>query len=489
MALGGFFTALATCLLAVQFVKLLWARRRLPPGPIPLPLIGSLWRVGWKIRQDTLMKLASSYGNVFTLWLGHLPVVVLSGFEAVKDGLTQDPEALSGRPVIPSFKVLGDEKGIMYSNGKTWKQQRYFGQATMQKLDQRKDGLEHQVKEEARQLVESFAREKGQPLDPSSPIMLSASRVICAVAFGHPVPIDNEALCELIKHIRVIRKFDGTAGDILCNIFPSLAQYLPEHHKEVFSSCEHVRSFIRKEVESHKKSKERSEPQDYIDFYMAKMVKEKVDATSEFDEDNLIQAILDLFAAGTDTITATLSWALLFMVTHPDVQEKVQKELSSALDPSKPVCYEDRKRLSYTNAVVNEILRFSNIVLFALPKLTVTDTNVLGHFIPKDTLVIPDLCSVLLDPKQWETPQQFNPNHFLDKDGNFKAREEFFPFGAGSRPCLGEHLARTELFIFLTSLLRAFTFQLPEGVKEVNAEPVIGATVHPHPYKLCAIAH
>lgn len=47
---------------------------------------------------------------------------------------------------------------------------------------------------------------------------------------------------------------------------------------------------------------------------------EKVDATTTFDEDNLIQAILDLFAAGTDTITATLSWALLFMVTHPDVQ-------------------------------------------------------------------------------------------------------------------------------------------------------------------------
>lgn len=59
---------------------------------------------------------------------------------------------------------------------------------------------------------------------------------------------------------------------------------------------------------------------------------------------------------------------------------------------------------------------------------------------------------------------------------------------AGSRACLGEHLARTELFIFLTSLLRAFTFQLPDGVKEVNTEPLPGSTVHPHPYKICAVA-
>lgn len=80
---------------------------------------------------------------------------------------------------------------------------------------------------------------------------------------------------------------------------------------------------------------------------------------------------------------------------------KVQKELSSALDPSKPVCYGDRKMLPFTNAVVNEILRFSNIVLFALPRLSVMDINLLGHFIPK---VQNDLCSCPTFPQERGLP-------------------------------------------------------------------------------------
>uniref|UniRef100_A0A8D0AXY2 Cytochrome P450 n=1 Tax=Salvator merianae TaxID=96440 RepID=A0A8D0AXY2_SALMN len=82
------------------------------------------------------------------------------------------------------------------------------------------------------------------------------------------------------------------------------------------------------------------------------------------------------------------------------------------------------------------------------------------------SLVVPDLCSVNLDPKRWETPHQFNPDHFLDKDGKFNSRDDFFPYGAGDRVCPGEQLAKIELFVFLTSLLRVFSFRLPKGVKK-----------------------
>ncbi|XP_077786543.1 cytochrome P450 2J5-like [Podarcis muralis] len=479
--------AVVICCLTVQFVKLFWKHRRLPPGPLPFPLIGSLWRVGWKIRQDTLMKLANSYGNIFTLWIGHTPVIVLSGFEAVDDSLTDNPEALSGQPMFPVFKILGNEKGIMFSNGKTWKQQRHFARSTLQKMGQMKMCLEHQIEEEAALLVEAFAQEKGWPLDPSLPIMHSVSKVICSLAFGHPVPLEEKALHELTEHISTVTKFRGTAGEILYNAFPSLMRHIPGPHKKVFSSCEFMRSFIRKEVENCQKGGVSQEQKDYTHLYLAQIDKEKIDSTTTFDEDNLVQVIFDLFAGGTDTLVATLSWALLFMVAHPDIQEQVQKELGSALSPSKLVCYEDRKRLPYTSAVIKETQRFSNVILFGAPRVCVDDMNVLGNFIEKNTLVIPDLCSINLDPKLWETPHQFNPNHFLDKDGKFIVRDEFLPFGTGSRACLGKHIAQVELFVLFTSLVRAFTFRLPEGVKEVNTEPVIAAVVHPRPFKLCAV--
>ncbi|KYO30680.1 hypothetical protein Y1Q_0008303 [Alligator mississippiensis] len=65
------------------------------------------------------------------------------------------------------------------------------------------------------------------------------------------------------------------------------------------------------------------------------------------------------------------------------------------------------------------------------------NTNFKGYFIPKGTAVIPLLTSVLLDKTQWETPYQFNPNHFLDADGKFVKKDAFLPFSTGCRNCIG----------------------------------------------------
>ncbi|KAL7991072.1 hypothetical protein Chor_014502, partial [Crotalus horridus] len=143
---------------------------------------------------------------------------------------------------------------------------------------------------------------------------------------------------------------------------------------------------------------------------------------------------------------------------------KVQKEIEEAFSSSASISCQDRKKLPYTNAVIHEMQRL------------------------KRTMIFPDLRSVLLDPGQWETPEEFNPNHFLDKDGKFTEREAFLPFGIGQRACVGEQLARIESFIFLTNLLRAFSFRLPEGVKKLNEAPIINLAMHPHPFKLCAIS-
>ncbi|KAK9401420.1 cytochrome P450 2J5-like [Crotalus adamanteus] len=180
-------------------------------------------------------------------------------------------------------------------------------------------------------------------------------------------------------------------------------------------------------------------------------------------------------------------WTLLLLTNHPDIQEKVQKEIKDVFGFSQSISYQDRKKLPYTNAVIHEIQRIKYVLLVGVPRKSTKDVKMRGYHIPKGTMILPDLRSVLIDPEQWETPEEFNPNHFLDKDGKFIEQEEFLPFGIGERICVGEQLARTEIFIFLTNLLRAFSFRLPEGVKELNEAPVVKVTLYPHPYKLCAI--
>ncbi|XP_077204030.1 uncharacterized protein LOC143842760 [Paroedura picta] len=479
--------ALLVGLLILNHLKQLWSHKSSPPGSCSLPFCGSLWKIGFVLSEDTFIKLAKEYGNIYTFWFGNIRVIVLSGYEAVIEALANHEEDFIDRPETPYLKAMANEQGIILSNGHTWKQQRKFGVATMRKLGLGKKGMEHQVEEEAHQLVEAFTLAKGQPFDPAMPITLSVSNVICALAFGQRFSTEDKEFLKLTEAIEYILKYTTTIINFFYSRFPWLMKHLPGPHQKAFAYRDFIHAFARKEIEKHKENQAVHEPQDFIDFYLCQMNKSKNDPNSTYNEENLTQCIFDLFSAGTETTSVTLQWALLLMANHPNIQEKVHKEIEDVLGSSRSFSYQDWKKLPYTNAVIHEIMRFKYILISTIPRKCVKDVNIFGYLIPKDTLIILDFRSVLLDPKQWEKPLEFNPNHFLDKDGGFVKREAFLPFGQGARNCLGEQLARIEIFIFFTTLLRMFTFQLPEGVKQLSIEPVLGLTLVPRPYKLCAV--
>ncbi|XP_067322192.1 cytochrome P450 2J2-like isoform X3 [Anolis sagrei] len=349
-----------------------------------------------------------------------------------------------------------------------------------------KKSMEGQIEEESQQLVEVFAREKGQPFDPALPITNSISNVICAISFGYRFPLEDETFKELIDALTFTLKFGGSLFYVLYEMFPWLMKHLPGPHKESLHATEMLLSLAKKEIQKHKEQKSFQEPRDFIDFYLLEIEKRKNDPTSTYDEENLAQNIHDLFVAGTETTATSLKWAILLLANHPDIQDKTYKEIEDVLCSSS-FSYQDLKKLPYTNAVLHEIQRSKYPLLFGVTRQIAKDVKMRGFLIPKGTAIIPNIRSVLLDPEHWESPKEFNPNHFLDQNGHFVAREEYLAFGAGARACLGEHLARMEFFIFVVNLLRAFRFQLPPGVKELNEDPTAGLTTPPHPYKVCAV--
>ncbi|XP_077203926.1 cytochrome P450 2J4-like [Paroedura picta] len=484
---SGTLIAAALGFMLLHFLKRLWSRKKYPPGPLWLPVIGSAWRILIDFSLDSFMKLAKEYGNVYTIWIGNMPVVVLSGFEVVKEATINHSACFDERPQTPFFEIISKKTGIAFSNGHTWKQQRKFGLVTMRKLGLGKKGIEHQIEEEAYQLVQTFADVKGQPLDPALPLTNSVTNVICVLTFGHRFSIEDEDFLKLRDAISVFMQTTATIFHFLYDLFPRIMKHLPGLHQEAIATREFTASFARKEIQKRKMHQMLHEPRDYIDYYLLQIDKSKNDPSSTYNEENLMQSIIELFVAGTETTTDTLTWALLLMANHPDIQEKVQKEIEDVFGSSQSFSYQDRKELPYTNAVICEIQRYRYILLFGLPRQCSKDVTIFDFFIPKGTTVIADLRSALLDPKKWKSPQEFNPNHFLDKDGHFVESEAFLPFGSGARVCLGEQLARIELFIFFTRLLRSFTFQPPEGAKKINEEPVVRMVTPPHPYKICAI--
>ncbi|KAE8633029.1 hypothetical protein XENTR_v10001751 [Xenopus tropicalis] len=479
--------ALLVCVITIKYIKMKWAAKNLPPGPTPLPLLGNLWALRFKLHPKTLRKMAKSYGDIYTLWLGHTPLVVLSGCKSVRNGLITHSEELSGRPVDGFMTALTNERGIGTTNGHTWKQQRRFGLMTLRNLGLGKRGLESRIQEEAQCLVESLAAKNGEPINPSDLIVLAVANVISAVVFGHRFSIEDPTFQEMVKCNSSLVSGLGTAWGRMYDAFPWLMRYVPGPHQKSFAAIDYLAAFIKKEIKLHEINSSKDDPQDMIDYYLTQIEKTKHELDTTFDEENMIQVVIDLFIAGTETTAISLQWALLYMVAFPEIQKKVQKELDTVLDGSPLAYYEDRKKLPFTNAVIHEVQRYGNIASVGIPRSCIRKVTVNGYQLNKNTIVLPNLDSVLHDQRQWETPYKFNPNHFLDKNGDFCTNEAFLPFSAGHRVCLGEQLARFELFIFFTTILRRFSIELPKGVTEVNTDYVFKMTLQPHPYEICAI--
>uniref|UniRef100_H9GFR6 Uncharacterized protein n=1 Tax=Anolis carolinensis TaxID=28377 RepID=H9GFR6_ANOCA len=459
LGMSLFWTAFLVGLLLLNFLRQLWQRRCYPPGPLPLPLMGSMWQIGIRLYQDTFK-------------------------------LKNQPEN-SEQSVTPFLKAVTNEKDLVFSNGHIWRQQRQIGQATMQKLQVGKKNMEHQIEEEALQLVEMFARAKGQPLDPLLPISNSVCNMVCAVAFGHRYPMEDDSFQKLTKDIELAVQSGGSFIYTLYSLLPWFMRCLPGPQKKAFSSRKSVLSFVKKEIKKHKKRKPLHEPQDFVDFYLVQIEKKqsKDNDGSTYDEEKLAACILDLFITGTETTATSLQWGLVLMAIHPNIQDKVYKEMEGVLGSSQSISYQDWKKLPYTCAVIHEIQRTKYAFLFRIIRQFAKDVNIFGFLMPKGTFINPNLNSVLLDHKQWETPEKFNPNHFLNKSGKFVAKDEFLLFGSGDSMYLEEELARIELFSFFTALLRTFRFQLPEEAKILNTQPRIGLTTYPHFHQLCAIPH
>ncbi|KAF6339718.1 hypothetical protein mRhiFer1_008002 [Rhinolophus ferrumequinum] len=229
-------------------------------------------------------------------------------------------------------------------------------------------------------------------------------------------------------------------------------------------------------------------PRDLADAYLDEVEKAKGNPESSFSDENLRLVVADLFAAGMLTTSSTLAWALLLMILHPDVQRRVQQEIDEVIGQVRRPEMADQARMHFTMAVVHEVQRFADIIPLGLPHMTSRDIEVQGFRIPKGTPLVFNLSSVLKDETVWKKPFRFHPEHFLDAQGHFVKHSAFMPFSAGRRSCLGEPLARMELFLFFTCLLQRFSFSVPAGQpRPSDYHNVFVFLVTPFPYQLCAV--
>ncbi|KFQ77924.1 Cytochrome P450 2C1, partial [Phaethon lepturus] len=463
---------LVTLLLLSILWFLVWKsdkkRSRLPPGPAPWPILGNLWQKDVLPLYRSYKKLSSTYGPIFTVWLGLKPVVVLCGYEVVKDALLGHSEEFGGRPAIPLLAQISKDYGFISNNEKKWRELRRFTLSTLRDFGMGKSSMSQRVQQEAQHLVELLAKLEGKAFEPMIMFRHAVANVICSVVFGSRYSYSDMAFLELLNVIGNYISFFLSPIAMVYNTFPNIMHHLPGPHRKVLAECEKLKDHIRERVELHKLTLDPSCPRDYIDCFLMKAEKEKSSLEVMYSNEDLVMSVFNLFGAGTVTTSNTLVFFLLVLAKYPHIQAKVQEEIDAAVGASRAPSVEDKLRMPYTNAVIHELQRFHKTHIENFPRMTTQDVVFRGHTIPKDTAVIPVFSSVHMDPTQWKNPEEVDPGHFLDEKGEFRKREAFMAFSAGKRMCPGEALARIELFLFLATLLQSFTFQLAIEYEEMD---------------------
>uniref|UniRef100_A0A8C5DPG0 Cytochrome P450, family 2, subfamily N, polypeptide 13 n=1 Tax=Gouania willdenowi TaxID=441366 RepID=A0A8C5DPG0_GOUWI len=402
-------------------------------------------------------------------------------WEDTRLSIVTQAETFVDRPYSPMVtRIYSGNSGLFFSNGKVWRRQRRFAMATIRTFALANSSMEQNICSESLHLQESLLC-SGQPFDPVPLLNNAVANIICMIVFRRRFDYNDQHFQNMLKKLTDFYCF--LLGQ-LYDAFPALMKHLPGPHNDIFTSSRSLEAFIRTEIERHKLDLDPSNPRDYIDCFL---LEEKHNRSNDvgFEEENLALCCLDLFLAGSETTSKTLQWGLIYLIKSPNIQEKVQAEIDGVIGQVRQPTMVDKANLPYTDAVIHEIQRMGNIVPLNGLRMAAKDSKLGSYIIPKGTTVMPNLTSVLFDKNEWENPHTFYPEHFLDTEGKFVKREAFLPFSAGKRACLGEGLARMELFLFFVSLLQKFHFSTVEGV-ELSTEGITGATRTPCPFKVFA---
>ena len=456
----------------VYFIKSLIRWRKLPPGPWGLPFIGYGIFIPYQF-EDFLNKLVAKYGKVFSLTIYGQDVVMISDIDLIKKCMLKD--VFNYRPHDWMFTAL-DKPNLVSWNGEEWKEQRKFAVRVFKQLGVGKQVIEDKIHEEIDYLFGQIEKQQEQ-LDNSkegvlmSPLVgSSASNVVTLLVSGKRFDFDDptrKALDDCFLQ-RDVAKILGALGimNYLVPLVRLMFRFPSAELKDTITKFEYVKNYIRSQMEHYRKTfdPQTDEALNFIQAYQQEMSNENVSG-KYFDDEHLYSNAIDFFAAGSSTTNDFVVWCLQALVVNPKIQEKMREEIDSVVGKDRRVMMQDKPMLPYCEAVIAETDRFGSILPLGLLHAVGDDTELGPYFLPKGTHVMMNTFDVHFDPKLFPEPEKFKPERFLSADGKKFIRDDnIIGFGYGKRSCPGEPMARTEIFLYVTTFVQKYIMTAPPGV-------------------------
>uniref|UniRef100_A0A914VK46 Cytochrome P450 n=1 Tax=Plectus sambesii TaxID=2011161 RepID=A0A914VK46_9BILA len=485
---------------AFLFYHMYWKRRNLPPGPMPLPLFGNLHNIVFNLPGYSChTKWHKEYNGVYTYWIGTLPIVSVSDYQLMQETFVKDGDTYTGRKRFDwlSDEFRGGNYGVIETDGPMWREQRRFSLHTLRDFGFGRNIMEEKILDEVREMtaklrVDLGATGSAPKIDLAGYLDICVGSIINAILFGYR--FEGEKLAEFYDMKEMLDNHMRLAGRpemLLIMTLPWLRHFPPfswAYHQAMIVNRNKMWDFFGRQVSEHERDFDPTvEPTDYCQAFLKEIYRRKEAGEDEgnFHTKQLFSHCIDLWIAGMETTITTLRWGMLHMIHNSDIQAKIHAEIDENITSDREIQMSDKNILPYTMAAVNEMQRTANILAQNLLHKTTRDTTINGYKIPEGTACAPQICAVLLNPEIFPQPERFDPTRFLNADGSPKKVDELVPFSLGKRQCLGESLARMELFLVFANLLRKFKLSISPGEEPPSLKGQMGVTVQPFSYKCC----
>ncbi|CAK8692099.1 unnamed protein product [Clavelina lepadiformis] len=458
---------------SVSYCLLTWYRRpsSSPPGPRGIPILGN----ALFLRKDphvTLRDWGRKYGKVMSVRIGRKDWVVINDYESLHQAFVKELVKFAGHPDTPVLKGFSDGyHGILFADyGPLWLSQRKFAISTLRRFEVGKRNVETNCLDELSYLTDFIRLQNGQAFDMTDLLHKATANIICHGVFGKRFEYEDSTFCKLLDLLKLFVDKDISEWFQAGILFPPL-----RHIPPVSTSCDlmlkarqDILDITENIVDDHKNTFKKEVMRDFIDCFLKEMKSGK----EHFTHKQLLHVVSDLFMAGAHTTTNTLRWYLHCFLHYPEVQNKLRKEIFAVIGPPSQINMSHLPNMPYINAFIQECNRFYTLLPLIFHQ-TSEDAKLCGFFIPKKTGVLANIWSIHNDPNYFEEPHKFNPERFIDERGNFVSSKYVIPFNIGGRKCLGERLARMELFLFLVTIVQNFeVLPDPEATALPDTSPV-----------------
>ena len=473
------------------------ARKKVAPGPSPYPLIGNLADLVGKPGHVAMTELAEQYGKIYTIYMpGGERCIVVNSIDLAREALLTKRDDFSGRPAtfIAGYLSRGLKDIICADFTQTMIYQRKIAHSALRMYGSGLKHLEAMICSEVENLAQRISARQGKPFDPKEEIQLAVLNVICAMVYGESYEIDDEEFVRIVKYNDEFIKLFGSYN--ILDLLPWLRFFPLKDMKRLRDSRAIRDEILDAKFQEHKQRFEEDNANNNFEItdLTDALLKAHYEAQQEdgkvkqmLTEDHIVMTMNDVFNAGLETSSTTLRWLVAYMASYPEIQARIHAELDDVIGSGRFPRLSDRGSLPYLESTIAEVLRIRAIVPLSLPHKSTCDTSLGGYDVPKDTMLITNIWAIHHDPDEWDKPEEFNPERFLDSNGKFSAAgvRSYLPFGAGRRGCLGESLAKTEIFLIAARLLHQFTITNPPGTALPDLTGQIGVVLMPGKFEVC----